>query len=247
MLEIFLGPGAAQHRAVLDAVATRPADVVLVEPLFLGAMALVAAPADERPPVLALGIFPLGLTSDHTAPFGLGLTPLRGPLGALRNRALQSVVARTVFAPVQRAADDMVRAAGREPLDGFFLGWAAHADAVVQLTVEEFEYPRPDLTTAVHFVGPPTPGPAAERAELPAWWPDLDGTRPVVHVTQGTVANEDPEQLLLPTLHALAGEDVLVVAATGGRPVETLGTLPATPAPPSTCRTTSCCRGRRST
>ncbi len=225
MLEIFVTPGAAQHRAVLAALAERPADVVLVEPLFLGAMPLVSVPADRRPPVLALGIFPLGLKSDHTAPFGLGVLPARGPLGVLRNRALHAFVERVAFAAPQRAAQDMVRAAGGEPSGTFFLGWPADADAVVQLTVPALEYPRPDVATPVRFVGPPRP--AAGNGDLPAWWGDLDTRRPVVHVTQGTVANEDPTQLLLPTLRALAGEDVLVVAATGGRPVGSLGPLPA--------------------
>ncbi|WP_069385561.1 glycosyltransferase [Cellulosimicrobium cellulans] len=226
MLEIFVGPGVAQHRAVLEALAAEPADAVLVEPLFLGALGLAATPRTARPPLLALGIFPLGLTSDRTAPFGLGLTPARGSLGVLRNRALQRVVERSL-APAQRAADDLVRATGHDPLPGLFLSWPSHADVVVQLTVEEFEYPRPDVATPVRFVGPPAPSGTTPATELPDWWGDLDGGRPVVHVTQGTVANADPGQLLLPTLHALAGEDVLVVAATGGRPVETLGDLPA--------------------
>jgi len=55
---------------------------------------------------------------------------------------------------------------------------------------------------------------------------DLDG-RTVVHVSQGTVANSDPTELIIPTLQALADEDVLVVVSTGGRPVESLGILPA--------------------
>jgi len=224
MLEIFVGPGVAQHRAVAAALDERPADVVLVEPLFLGAMALAAAPAAQRPPLAVLGIFPLGLTSERTAPFGLGVLPAAGRLGVLRNRVLHRVVERSL-APAQVAAQDMVRATGARTLDGFFLGWPAHADVVVQLTVEEFEYARPDVTTPVRFVGPPAATPAAH--DLPSWWGDLDGPRPVVHVTQGTVANEDPAQLLLPTLRALADEDVLVVAATGGRPVASLGDLPA--------------------
>src|ERR1700755_2439803 len=64
-------------------------------------------------------------------------------------------------------------------------------------------------------------------APLPDWWDALDGTRPVVHVTQGTVANVDYEQAIAPTLRALADEDVLVVVATGGRPLDTLPALPA--------------------
>ena len=61
----------------------------------------------------------------------------------------------------------------------------------------------------------------------PAWWSDLDGSRPVVHVTQGTIANNDLTELVLPTVHGLADADVLVVVATGGRPVSELGKLPA--------------------
>lgn len=227
MLEIFVRPGPAQHRAVVDALTAEPADVVLVEPLFLGAMAVAATPRDERPALITVGIFPLGLRSDRTAPFGLGIVPARGPLGVLRNRALHQFVEHGPLAVVQRSADDMVRATARDPLPGFFMGWPAHADAIVQLTVEEFEYPRPDVATRVHFVGPPAPTATAPgTTALPSWWGDLDGGRPVVHVTQGTVANADPEQLLLPTLRGLADEDVLVVASTGGRPVETLGNLP---------------------
>ncbi|MCB7135923.1 glycosyltransferase [Cellulosimicrobium marinum] len=225
MTEIFVRPGVAQHRALSAALDEQPADAVLVEPLFLGATALAAAPADRRPPLVVLGIFPLGLTSDHAAPFGLGVLPLRGPVGVLRNRLLQHMVRRSL-APAQQAADAMVRATGQEPLDGLFLGWPAHADAVVQLTVEAFEYSRPDAAVPVRFVGPPAPVPGAS-GDLPAWWSDLDSTRPVVHVTQGTVANENLHQLIGPTIQALAEDDVLVVAATGGRPVEALGPLPA--------------------
>lgn len=40
--------------------------------------------------------------------------------------------------------------------------------------------------------------------------------RPVVHVTQGTVDNTDLGRLLRPTIEALADENVMVVATTGG-------------------------------
>jgi UDP:flavonoid glycosyltransferase YjiC (YdhE family) len=44
---------------------------------------------------------------------------------------------------------------------------------------------------------------------------DLDSDRPVVLVTQGTLANTDLTELIEPSLSALASEDVLVIAATG--------------------------------
>jgi UDP:flavonoid glycosyltransferase YjiC (YdhE family) len=66
------------------------------------------------------------------------------------------------------------------------------------------------------------------QAEIPSWAHDLDGSRKVVLVTQGTLTNDDFGELVLPTLQALANEpDILVVVTTGGRPVETLeGPLP---------------------
>jgi UDP:flavonoid glycosyltransferase YjiC (YdhE family) len=72
------------------------------------------------------------------------------------------------------------------------------------------------------------PAPTPKAWTQPSWWGDLDGSRPVIHVTQGTVANENPD-LIAPTLAGLADEDVLVVVSTGGRPIKDLklGTLPA--------------------
>ena len=48
----------------------------------------------------------------------------------------------------------------------------------------------------------------------------------MILVNQGTVATE-PHELLQPALTALAGEDVLVVAVTGGRDPAELGWVPA--------------------
>jgi UDP:flavonoid glycosyltransferase YjiC (YdhE family) len=105
------------------------------------------------------------------------------------------------------------------------LDWNRHADAVLPFTVPSFEYPRRDAPAHVQFVGPLNA--TGSFAPLPEWWGELDGSRPVVHVTQGTIANKDFEQVVGPTLRGLAGEDVLVVVATGGRPLETLPPLPA--------------------
>jgi UDP:flavonoid glycosyltransferase YjiC (YdhE family) len=103
--------------------------------------------------------------------------------------------------------------------------WGRRADALVQFTVPSFEYFLSDAPPNLHFAGPLSA--TGSASPLPDWWADLDGTRPVVHVTQGTFANTDYEQLIAPTLRALADDDVLVVVATGGRPLETLPPLPA--------------------
>jgi MGT family glycosyltransferase len=60
---------------------------------------------------------------------------------------------------------------------------------------------------------------------VPAWFGSL-GARPVVLVTQGTVAT-DPSEVILPALEALRDEDVQVIAVTGGPDPSELGPVPA--------------------
>jgi UDP:flavonoid glycosyltransferase YjiC (YdhE family) len=100
------------------------------------------------------------------------------------------------------------------------------ADAYMQLSVPGFEFPR-DIPRSVHFVGTPPIIPG--QTPLPPWAHELDGSRKVVLVTQGTVANHNFGLLIAPTLAALANEpDVLVVATAGGRPVEAIpGAVPS--------------------
>ncbi|MFF2054008.1 glycosyltransferase [Leifsonia sp. NPDC058194] len=226
MRAIFLRPSPVQLAAMDAAIDRHGIDVVLAESLFLGAALLTARPSAARPPVLNLGIVPLGLKSRDTAPFGLGVPPKAGAAGRVRNALLTLVAEKAVFAPVQKEAVRIARAAGT-PLDGFILDWPSHADGVVQFTVPEFEYPRRDAAVPVHFVGPVSRT-QRSAAPLPAWWDDLADGRPIVHVTQGTVANRELGDLILPTIRALADADVWVVASTGGRPVVDLGAdLPA--------------------
>jgi UDP:flavonoid glycosyltransferase YjiC (YdhE family) len=93
--------------------------------------------------------------------------------------------------------------------------------------VPGFEYPLRHPRPNIRFVGPLSRTTRSGVA-TPAWWKDLDGGRPLVHVTQGTIANDDVSQLILPTIEGLADEDVLVVVSTGGRPVDSIpGPFPA--------------------
>ena len=91
------------------------------------------------------------------------------------------------------------------------------ADAYMQMTVPSFEFPR-DIPPSVHFTGalPITPN----QAPLPSWVHELDGSRKVVLVTQGTRVNHNFGLLIAPTLAALANApDLLVVITAGGRPI----------------------------
>ncbi len=225
MEHVFIRPVRDQYAAVQAALATRPADALIVDPTFFAGSVLAGQPASDRPPVIVAGVLPLAFPSRDTAPFGTGTLPMPGFVGRLRNALLSAVTRTLVFGEVQKVADDVQRSIIGSPMAWPFLDWLPHADAVIQLTVPSFEYPRSDAPALLSFTGPAFA--ATEAQGRPSWWADLDDASSVVHVTQGTIANDDLEELILPTIRGLADSDVLVVVSTGGVPVEQLGELPA--------------------
>lgn len=218
---IFLRPALSQLAAVEAALDAEATDAVLVEPMFMGTLGLAAKNREDRPAVISLGIIPLGLSSPDTAPYGLGVPPMRGPIGRIRNSLLRLFAQKVIFGGVQKEAEQLMLEATGKPLKGFFMNGQERADAIVQFSVPGFEYPRSKLPTSVHFVGPVSRA-VPSAGDLPEWWEELRGGKPVVHVSQGTVANRDYSQLIEPALAGLAEEDVLVVVSTGGRPIDTL-------------------------
>ncbi|MET7475988.1 nucleotide disphospho-sugar-binding domain-containing protein [Streptomyces sp. NPDC005648] len=213
---VFGDPTAAQYRALRGLLARRfPASVVIGDPLFLGATALaLSAPPGRRPVTVSLGITMPTLLSEDAPPIGLGMPPLVGEGAKKRHREMNDQV-RDVFADAQRHVEDNFGESGTE-LPGFLLDCLVTVpDHYLQLTVPGFEYPRGDLPPSFRFVGPLPAAPGRSRA-LPEWWAEVtDSDRPVVVVTQGSFDNRDLGRLVRPALDALAGEDVLVVAATG--------------------------------
>jgi UDP:flavonoid glycosyltransferase YjiC (YdhE family) len=142
-----------------------------------------------------------------------------------QRNAVLAALGRRILRQANRTINDLHRQVHGHDMPFTLVDWGRRADALVQFSVSSFEYPLSDPPPALHFVGPLSA--TGSQAPLPEWWADLDGTRPVIHVTQGTVANTDDEQTIAPTLRALADDDVLIVVSTGGRPLDTLPPLPA--------------------
>ena len=172
------------------------------------------------PPTALLGVLPLGIPDPDTAPFGLGLPPRPGPLGALRNRALYGLSGGLLFRGVSAQLAGVTGRLGAAPRS---FAPPVAPGLMLQPSVPAFEYPRRSAPPQLRFIGPILPRPA--NFTPPAWWEEVtQGGRPVMLVTQGTLATQ-PEQLILPALKALAGENLSVVVA-GADPAG-LGRLPA--------------------
>ncbi|SEO59712.1 glycosyltransferase [Trujillonella endophytica] len=218
ILDVFIHPIPAwvqEIDAVLDDFAP---DVVVAEQGF---MAGPLAGRRRGIPAVVFSVSPLGLTSADAPPFGTGLLP--GP--RWRDRTLNWAMRNVVFAAPQRAAEQVLARLGLPPIDAYFMDWgAAIADRYLVPSVPEFEYPRRDLPATVEFVGPFLPA-GIDEFTPPPWWDDVltahAGGRPVVLVTQGTLAT-DPANLVLPAVAGLAGTGPLVIATTVGHDPDVL-------------------------
>jgi MGT family glycosyltransferase len=225
MTNLFVAPMPHQAAALADLFAETRFDAVIADAMFFGVLPFLLGDPSARPPILSYSTTPLFISSRDTAPAGLGLAPSSTALGRVRNRALTALTQRVLLRGSHTAANRLLDRMNSRPLPVFLTDAGLLADRYIAPTVAEFDYPRTDLAPNVRYVGAVHPAPTWDFRP-PPWWQRLDGRRPVVHVTQGTIDNTDLTRVLRPTIDALANEDVTVVATTGGRDVSALGSLP---------------------
>jgi MGT family glycosyltransferase len=224
---IFVDSLPAQHQGLLQALEECQANVIVGDDMFFGVLPMLLGSPSKRPPIVLCGTSFLHLAREDGAPNFLGLPPATSE----EQRRQYADIARTydeaVDQPSLRSLNKVLLSLDVSPVSvPLFHSVVELADAYMQLSVSRFEFPR-EIPPTVHFVGTPPIIPG--QAQLPSWAHELDGSRKVVLVTQGTVANHNLGLLIAPTLAALAAEpDVLVVATTGGRPVEAIpGPVPS--------------------
>ena len=215
IVRLFVAPMPHQAKALTELLAQKRFDAILADYGFFGILPFTLGDSAARPPVLLYATTPLMISSRDTAPPGLGLPPSTSWLGPLRNRTLNTVSQKVLLRQSQKAANYQLHRLNSPALPTFLFDSGVLADRLIAPTVPEFDYPRTDLPANVRYVGMVHPSPTV-RFHPPTWWSKLDGDRPVVHVTQGTIDNTDFSRLLRPTIEALAEENVMVVATTGG-------------------------------
>jgi MGT family glycosyltransferase len=216
-----------QYQSIKGVMREFPFDIIIGDHLMLGVLPLLLGPRSKRPPVALLGTTYLLSRRDDGAPNDAGILPANSEKQRKEYAGLSQALEDAVFAPVGRYLNSRLAEIGVEPLrKNLYHAMVELPDAYLQLTVPRFELPRRALAPSVHFVGPLPITP--NQAPIPPWAQDLDGSRKVVLVTQGTLTNDDFSELVLPTLEALKNEpDIIVVVTTGGRPVDTLrGAVP---------------------
>ncbi|MGA7997522.1 MAG: glycosyltransferase [Bradyrhizobium sp.] len=217
----------AQHQGLQQVLRGFPADVVIGDDMFFGVLPMLLGLRSKRPPIALCGTSFLHWCRQDGAPHFIGLPPAITKQQHDDYAAIYREHDRLIYQPVANRLNRSLQTLGVGPLSmTLFDSVVELADAYLQLTVPSFEFPR-DIPPSVNFVG--TPPIIPNQVPLPYWANELDGSRKVVLVTQGTVANHNFGLLIGPTLAALANEpDLLVVATAGGRTVEAIpGPIPA--------------------
>jgi MGT family glycosyltransferase len=213
-----IDPVPDQDRAIQQILSEGQVDLIVTDVYFWGIFPLLLGPRDARPPVLTFGVLPLLVSSRDVAPLS---GPDASPEGRLRNQE----ETQQFFAMMQPATthfNEVLRSCGAPELPEFFLDSAAHLpDRFLELTAEAFEYPRSDMKKSIQFIGNLMPN-GHTKSPMPAWWDSLDESKPVVLVTQGTIANWDLSQLIEPAIAALADEQVTVIVAAGRPDLEAI-------------------------
>jgi MGT family glycosyltransferase len=204
---------AAQFASLKMALYDFPADLILADSIYWGTLPMLLGPRDRRPAIAHLGVSVVNIGSGKNIPMRPDETPEQ------RETEMQ-LRERFILQPTQQAVNAALASLGYPTLPCPILeAMTELPDLYLHPGIESFEYP--DSNLKVQFIGAlPTP---AGQSKLPEWWQQIDRTKRLVLVTQGTVANRDLSQVIAPALVALGGrEDVTIIVTTGGQPVESI-------------------------
>ena len=220
--DVFVGHAPQRVADLRKIIAGTPVDAMLCDALMVG----VGLTSElEGVPWATFGDGPLPFEEPDTPPFGPGLRPMRGPVGRLRNAVIRAGARRFIFRDADRVYQTTRTALGLPPATHPLLEARASPYLHLQGCTPGFEYPRQQLPEQVHWVGALLPDDPLDW-NPPPWWNEVVGSaRPVVLASQGSI-RPDLTELLVPTVQALAEQDVLVVVTTGhADPEELIGHL----------------------
>ncbi len=213
LVHFFARNIAAQSASLKMALYDFQADLILADSIYWGTLPMLVGPRDKRPAIAHLGVSVVNIGSGKNIPMRPDETPEQRE-AELRLRE------RFILQPAQQAVNASLAGLGCPALPCPILeAMTELSDVYLHPGIESFEYP--DSNSKVQYIGAlPT---LAGQPKLPDWWQQIDPTKRLVLVTQGTVANRDFGQVVAPALVALGGrEDVTIIVTTGGQPVESI-------------------------
>src|ERR1700754_3433569 len=202
-VDVFCRRAAYEVADFTDAITRTRPDALIVDINCWGALSV----ADARDiPWACFSPYTPPLESPGVPPFGLGLAPLPGALGRVRDAALRPIVMGLMEKAVLPLGNDIRASAGARTVasvDEFM----RRAPLMLVTSGKPFEYPQTEWGDAVQMIGPCMFEPA--MAAVPDWLTAID--RPIVLVTTSSQKQADAN-LVTTAMTALADTPVHVVA-----------------------------------
>ena len=202
-IDVFYRRAVYEVADFTDAVARTRPDALIVDVNCWGALS-VADAGDI--PWACFSPYTPALHSPGVPPFGLGLAPLPGVLGRVRDAALRPIVSGILETAVLPQGNAIRASIGAPPVasaDEFM----RRAPLMLVASGKPFEYPQTDWGDAVQMIGPCMFEPAMDT--VPDWLTAID--RPIVLVTTSSQQQADAK-LVATAMAALENEPVHVVA-----------------------------------
>jgi MGT family glycosyltransferase len=212
MVEVFVKRGPEYYEDIQEIRQEFPFELLVADITFA---AIPMVKEHMGIPAVGIDIVPLPETSKDLPPMGLGLTPSYSVSGRIKQNVLRFIADKILFAGPTKAMTDTLKQYGIETNgSNIFDICVKKSSLVLQSGTPGFEYKRSDISPHIYFVGPLLPHQSKKVGK--SWYDSrLSSFQKIVLVTQGTV-EKDVEKIIVPTLEAFKGTDVLVVATTGG-------------------------------
>jgi MGT family glycosyltransferase len=209
---MLVRPVAGLLEDLREALAGFPADLLLADSFCFAARFLSES---GGPPWAILNVTVCMAWTPEVGPHGPGFPPSRSVLDRLKYKAILARLVKTAYARPYDELDSIRAGLGLRPLERTHIfNHLVSPYLLLQPCTPLFEYPRRPFPASLRFIGPLLPSVGPDFIE-PEWWAELDSGKPVVLLTQGTVANSG-RALIQTAAEALADEELLVVLTTGG-------------------------------
>jgi len=205
-----------QYRGMRRIIDEEGIDLVMTESAFYGVFPLLLH-SDPRPPAISCGTI-APLWHDPGSSYLTG--PDNTPEGRERNRE-ESRRWKEELSSAATYVDEILASLGVHVHGGFDISETTYRlpDIFLQLGAEAFEYPLYEERPNLHFTGPLMPR-LDLSSKAPRWLEQLDESKPVIFLTQGTLANYNFDHLVNSALAGLAEEDVQVIVTAGGGTID---------------------------
>lgn len=210
LIEVFANRGPEYYEDMKGIYQSFPFDIVIADSMFSG---IPFVKSLMKIPVLSIGIIPLAENSVDLGPYGMAMPPATNEAEKAKYAELEGLMTNVVFKKSIDSFDAILNKHNIPHKNSILFDLLIReAPLYLQIGTPSFEYKRSDLGKNIRYVGA-LMAHTAKKQTTPWFDERLKKYKKVMLLTQGTV-EKDINKLIIPTLEAFKGTDVLVVTAT---------------------------------